>query len=187
MVANILPTDTSTTQGWGQKVKLFFSESSHVAYQIKADDACSNMVANILPTDTHQRPRGWGQKVKLYLFLKVVMLHIKLKRIEHRAPWKQICCHLHTPTTPGVGSKGHFFSFLKVVMLHIKWKWKKCRPTCKVTLWIYTHPWPLGMGLKVRYWNCADVSIFFFKLSTKAYLTGVCYDLNDTEGELRVR
>ena len=24
--------------------------------------------------------------------------------------------------------------------------------------WIYTHPWPLGMGLKVRYWNCADVS-----------------------------
>ena len=24
-------------------------------------------------------------------------------------------------------------------------------------------------------------------LSTKAYLTGVCYDLNDTEGELRVR
>ena len=29
-----------------------FSESSHVAYQIKADDAGSNMVANILPTDT---------------------------------------------------------------------------------------------------------------------------------------
>ena len=25
------------------------------------------------------------------------------------------------------------------------------------------------------------------KLSTKAYLAGVCYDLNDTEGELRVR
>ena len=34
----------------------------------------------------------------------------------------------------------------------------------------------------------ADVSIYFFiKLSTKAYLTGVCYDLNNTEGELRVR
>ena len=26
------------------------------------------------------------QKVKLYLFLKVVMLHIKLKGIDHRAP-----------------------------------------------------------------------------------------------------
>ena len=28
------------------------SESSHVAYQIKADDAGNNMVVNILPTDT---------------------------------------------------------------------------------------------------------------------------------------
>ena len=25
---------------------------------------------------------------------------------------------------------------------------------------------------------------FFIKLSTKTYLTGVCYDLNGTEGEL---
>ena len=77
---------------------------------------------------------------------------------------------------------------LKVDMLHIKLKWKKCRPTCKVTLWIYTHPWPLGLGLKVIYGNCADASIFFFiKLSTKTYLTCICYDLNNTEGELRAR
>ena len=56
-------------------------------------------------------------------------------------------------------------------MLHIKLKWKKC-----------------GLVLKVRYLNCADVSIYFFiKLSTKTYLTGVFYDLNNTEGELRVR
>ena len=27
----------------------------------------------------------------------------------------------------------------------------------------------------------------FSKLSTKTYLTGVCYDLNDTEGELQVK
>ena len=52
-VANILPTDSPSTQGVGSKVQaLSFSESSHVAYQIKADDAGSNMVANILPTDT---------------------------------------------------------------------------------------------------------------------------------------
>ena len=86
MVANILPTDTPSTQGMGSKGQtLSFSESSHVAYQIKADEACSNMVENILPTDTPST-QGWGQKVKLYLFLKVVMLHIKLKGIEHRAP-----------------------------------------------------------------------------------------------------
>ena len=52
MVANILPTDTPLTQRVGSKGQtLHFSESSHVAYQIKAEDAGSTMVANILPTD----------------------------------------------------------------------------------------------------------------------------------------
>ena len=50
MVANILPTDTPSTQGVGSKGQtIYFSESCHVAYQIKAG---SNIVANILPTDT---------------------------------------------------------------------------------------------------------------------------------------
>ena len=85
-VANILPTDTPLTQGMGLKGQtIYFSERSHFAYQIKADDAGSNMVANILPTDTPLTQER-GQKVKLYLLLKVVILHIKLKGIEHRAP-----------------------------------------------------------------------------------------------------
>ena len=68
MVANILPTDTPLTQGVGSRGQtLSFSESSHVAYQIKAYDAGSNMVANILPTDT-PLTQGVGSKVKLYLF-----------------------------------------------------------------------------------------------------------------------
>ena len=163
-----------------------FSESSHVAYQIKADDADSNMVANILPTDT-PLTQGLGSKGQTIFLLKVVMLHIKLKGIEHRAPWKQVCCHYTHQRPLGLGQKVIFCSFLKVVMLHIKVKWKKCRPTCKVTLWIDTQSWPLRLGLKVRYLNCADVSIFFIELSTKTYLTGVCYYLNDTVGVLRVR
>ena len=86
MVVNILPTDTPSTQGVGSKGQtISFSESSHVAYQIKADDAGSNMVANILPTDTPST-QGVGSKGQLYIFLKVVMLHIKLKGIEHRTP-----------------------------------------------------------------------------------------------------
>ena len=87
MVANILPTDTPSIQGVASKVKLYvFSESSHVAYQIKADEAGSKMVANILPTDT-PLAQGVGSKGQNYIFfLKVVMLHIKLKGIEHRAP-----------------------------------------------------------------------------------------------------
>ena len=69
MVANILPTDTPSTRGGGgggggggsKGQTIYFSESSHVAYQIKADDAGSNMVANILPTDT---PLTQGGRVK---------------------------------------------------------------------------------------------------------------------------
>ena len=87
MVANILPKDTPSTQGVGSKGQtIYFSESSHVAYQIKADDAGSNMVANILPTDT-PLTQGVGSKGQtIYLLLKVDMLHIELKGIEHRAP-----------------------------------------------------------------------------------------------------
>ena len=62
MVANILPTDTPSTQGVGSKGQaISFSESSHVAYQIKADNAGSNMLANILPTDTPST-QGVGSK-----------------------------------------------------------------------------------------------------------------------------
>ena len=70
MVANILPTDTPSTQGVGQKVKLYiFSESRHVAYQIKADDIGSNMVANILPTET-PLTQGVGSKGQTISFIE---------------------------------------------------------------------------------------------------------------------
>ena len=62
MVANILTTDTPLTQGVGSKGQtIYFSESSHVAFQIKADNAGSNMVANILPTYTLSN-QGVGSK-----------------------------------------------------------------------------------------------------------------------------
>ena len=67
----------------GRGQNYFFSEYGYVVYQIKADNACSNMVANILPTDT---PSTLGDEVKPYLFVKVAMLHIKLKGAEHKAP-----------------------------------------------------------------------------------------------------
>ena len=66
LAANILPTDTPSTQGVGSKGQtISFSESSHVAYLIKADNAGSNMVANILPIDTPltQRVGSKGQTI----------------------------------------------------------------------------------------------------------------------------
>ena len=97
-----------------------------------------------------------GVKRSNHISLKVVMLHIKLKVFEHRAPWKQICCHYTLPRPLWWGQK---VFFLKLVILYIKLKWKKCIPTCNVTRWIYTYHWPLGFSWKVRYCNCVDVSI----------------------------
>ena len=69
-----------------------FIEYGHVAYQIKAD-VCSKRVANYLPTET-PLTQGEGSKVQtIYLCESIVMLHMKLKGIEHRALSKQICCH----------------------------------------------------------------------------------------------
>ena len=47
MVANILPAALSPTLY--KKSNLTFAEHDHVAYQIKGNRECSNMVANILP------------------------------------------------------------------------------------------------------------------------------------------
>ena len=129
MVANILPTDTPSTQGVGSKGQtLSFSESSHVAYQIKAYDAGSNMVANILPTDT-PLTQGAGSKGQTISFSESSHVAYQINwesSTEHHECKYAVITHTNDP-------RGHFF-LLKVVMLHIKLKWKKCRPTCKVTL-----------------------------------------------------
>ena len=49
------------------KIKLF-SEDGHVAYQIKADNVCNTMVANVLSTDT-PLSQGMGPKGQTIYFL----------------------------------------------------------------------------------------------------------------------
>ena len=74
MVANILPTDTSSTQGVGSKGQtISFSESSHVAYQNKGNWAQSTMKANMLSLHTpfsksgHVAYRIKVEEVKTYM------------------------------------------------------------------------------------------------------------------------
>ena len=65
---------------WVKRSNLTFAEHDHVAYQIKGNHECSNMVANILPA----APLS-PQKVKIQLFQNMVMLHIK--GIASAATW----------------------------------------------------------------------------------------------------
>ena len=61
------------------KVKnLLVSEKCHVAYKIKGNQDCSNMVANILPADPlPPPPLGKGPQIKINFFQNMLMLHIK--------------------------------------------------------------------------------------------------------------
>ena len=68
MVANIFASDPLPTLGMGSVYQNSnFAEHGHVAYQIKENRECSNMVANILPVDP-SRLWGWGQLVIIQLF-----------------------------------------------------------------------------------------------------------------------
>ena len=107
MVANILPTDTPSTQGVGSKGQtIYFSESSLVTYQIKANDAGSNMVANILPTDTPST-QGVGSKSQTISFSE--SSHVAYQRelsTEHHESKYAVITHYNDPWG---GVKGVFF------------------------------------------------------------------------------
>ena len=125
----------------GEEAKTF-SAYGHVVYQLKGNDACSNMVANILPVVPSPFPDP-GDGVKIPLFQNMVMLHIKLKGIRNAATCKHKFC-LYTHLRPlGWGQRSKHFFFLKVVMLHIKLKGMESRAPCKHVFCSYTHPRPL--------------------------------------------
>ena len=77
--------------------KLDFSEHVYVAYQIKENHECSNMVS--LPD-----PRG--QKVKIHFFQNMVMLHIILNAITKCSNMVTNILHATPPPLdPSVGFK----------------------------------------------------------------------------------
>ena len=95
------------------------------------------------------------------VFLNGVMLHIKLKGMELRAPCKHILCPYTHPKSLNRVIKGNII--LIVVMLRIKLKGKKYRLKWKQnfdlthTLWVRLK----GQILKL-------VDIFFIDLSTES-------------------
>ena len=87
----------------------FFSEYGHVANQIKENEACINMVANVLPSDPRPWTLGVDQKVKIQHFQNMVMLHIKLKGMSNAATCKRIFCPYTHPRPVGWGQRSIFF------------------------------------------------------------------------------
>ena len=81
MVANILPTDTPDPWDGVNRSKFNFLEYGHVAYQIKENPKCSNIIANFLPTDNPTL----GSVGQNSFFFNMVLLHIKLRRVTNTA------------------------------------------------------------------------------------------------------
>ena len=81
----------------------FLSDNGHVEYHIKENGTYNNMQEIFVSLHVYHRPLGWGQKVETYIFLKVVMLHIKLNGMNHTISCKQIFCpYQHTRPLGGV-------------------------------------------------------------------------------------
>ena len=79
----------------------------------------NNYFAHIPP---HSSLGEWGQKVKT-LFRNMVMFHIELKGMEHRAPYKHIFCAYIYPLPLWWGQRSkHFFSENSHVANQIKGK-----------------------------------------------------------------
>ena len=130
------------------------------------------MPVDVLPLHmTH----GWGQYVFFY-FLKVVMLHVYLTGMKQITQCEQIFCP-YTPTTPGWDQKVKTFFFSRSCCILIKEK----EVLNAMWVWPYAHPWSLGLGKKVRHWNCADMYI----LSEFSEFIVFSYDLSDTQDEHR--
>ena len=117
------------------------------------------MQAHFLFLHTPSAP-GFGSKGQNIFFL---MLHIKFKGMEHRAPRKHIFCPYTHPRPLGLGHDQNVKTlfFLKVVMLHIKSKGMEHRAPHKHIFCPHTHPRPLGLDRKVK--------TFFYESSPVAY------------------
>ena len=110
--------------GIGSKVlNSTFSEHGHVAYQIKENHECSNMVPNIMLADI--LTLGMGQIGQNLPFSEHGHIEINLKEIRKcSSKVANICPEMPTPSPRpiGWGQKVKIQLFQNMVMLHIKIK-----------------------------------------------------------------
>ena len=79
MVAKILP--GASPDPWAQKVKFVFSEQCHIAYRLKGNHKCSNMVSISLPADTRPfDPGDWVNRPKVNFFSEYGHAAYQIKR-----------------------------------------------------------------------------------------------------------
>ena len=118
---DLCPTPWLDLGGGIKMSKFIFLEHGHVAYQIKGNRGCSNMVENILTGNPLPPPLTLGSKGQNSIFTEHYL--IKLNRFSNLETWQQIFC-LHTFSLPHstlvVGLKVKIQLIENMVMLHIR-------------------------------------------------------------------
>ena len=94
----------------GPRPKLNFFQN--MAYQIKADDAGSNMIANILPTDT-TLTQGVGSKGQTISFTESSHVAYQIKGKLSTEHHESKCAVITHTNDPWGGVKGSFLFFSK--------------------------------------------------------------------------
>ena len=96
--------------GGGSKGQnLTFLEYGHCAYQIKGNDACSNMKAHILSLHTPSTP-GMGSKVKTIFFSESSHVAYQFNGNGAYSTMQTHILSLHTPSIPRVVGSKHFLN-----------------------------------------------------------------------------
>ena len=123
MVANILPAEPSSPPSPDPGVKRSnstFPEHGQIAYQIKQNHKCGNVVAYILPANPLLPPPdpGGGVKMSKLTFSKHAHVAYQLK-------WNHKCSHMVANIFPADppgpwGQKFKIKLFQNIVILHIK-------------------------------------------------------------------
>ena len=121
MVANHLTTDPPHDGIKRSKFNYFRTWSCCISNYMESGMQPYKSTYSVL---THTLYHWAGVKGAKTFYLKAVMLHIKLKGKEHRAPCKHTFCPYTSPQPVGL-IKGT--ETLNVVMLHIKLRRKKYR------------------------------------------------------------
>ena len=112
MVANILPTDIPSTQGVGSKGQtIYFSESSHVAYQIKGNLSTEHHESKYAVFTHTNYPWGGVKRSYYFFFSKSGHVAYQIKADEAGSNMVANILPTDTPSTQGVGSKGHTIYF----------------------------------------------------------------------------
>ena len=123
-----------------------FSEHELVAFQIKENHECNNMVANVLPAVPRPDP-GVGVKRLKFNFQKMVMLHIELKKSQIQ---QHVCKYFarRSPSTLGMGSVGQTSTFSEHghVAYQIKGNHEFNNMVANI---LHAYPMTLGDGIKI--------------------------------------